>query len=135
MTVAAGGASGLGWLLDNLVERVPEIEHAVVLSADGLLIASSSGLSRSEGEHLSAVASGFNSLARGVGQQFAGGAVRQTVIEMENAFLFVMAAGTACLTVVGDAKADVGLVVYEMALLVVRVGEFLTPGVRAGTRD
>ena len=31
----------LAWLLDDLVERVPTAEQAVVLSADGLLMAAS----------------------------------------------------------------------------------------------
>jgi uncharacterized protein len=119
--------SDLAWLLDDLVERVDEVKQAVVLSADGLLIAASRDLSREDGEHLAAVASGFQSLARGAGRQFKGGSVRQTIVEMDTLFLFVTAAGQrANLAVIGTEDADVGLVAYEMAMLVTRVGQFLT---------
>ena len=46
------------------------------------------------------MAAGFQSLARGAGRHFGGGPVRQTIVEMESAFLFVTAAGQgACLAV------------------------------------
>lgn len=123
----------LAWLLDDLVERVSEVRQAVVLSADGLLIAASSGLSREDAEHLSAVASGFQSLARGAGRQFGASAVRQTIIEMDTLFLFVTEAGKrANLAVLGSEDSDVGLIAYEMAMLVVRVGKYLTTSPRAG---
>jgi len=124
--------SDLNWLLDDLVARVQEARQAVVLSADGLLIASSRGLSREDAEHLSAVASGFQSLARGAGRHFGGGDVRQTIIEMESAFLFVTAAGHgACLAVLSSEEADMGLIGYEMAMLVTRVGQYLSTPARA----
>jgi predicted regulator of Ras-like GTPase activity (Roadblock/LC7/MglB family) len=127
--------SDLNWLLDDLVDRVEQAKQAVVLSADGLLIAGSRGLSREDAEHLSAVASGFQSLARGAGRHFGGGAVRQTIIEMESAFLFVTAAGQgACLAVLAEANSDIGLIAYEMAMLVKRVGQNLSSPLRpAGT--
>jgi len=124
--------SDLNWLLDDLVARVQEARQAVVLSADGLLIAGSRGLSREDAEHLSAVASGFQSLARGAGRHFGGGDVRQTIIEMESAFLFVTAAGHgACLAVLSSEEADMGLIGYEMAMLVTRVGQYLSTPARA----
>jgi predicted regulator of Ras-like GTPase activity (Roadblock/LC7/MglB family) len=119
-------AGQLDWLLDDLVARVTNIEKAVILSRDGLVIGASSGLSREDSEYLSAVAAGFQSLAKGAGQHFGGGAVRQTVVEMESAFLFVTAAGEgSCLAVLAGAGVDAGLVAYEMAILVRRVGEHL----------
>ncbi|MFU8873461.1 roadblock/LC7 domain-containing protein [Micromonospora sp. SL4-19] len=117
----------LDWLLDDLVDRVPEARQAVVLSADGLMLGASAELSRTDAEHLCALASGFSGLAKGATRHIAGGAVRQTVVEMEYAYLFVTAAGQgACLAVVSDADADIGLVAYEMAMLVIRVGENLS---------
>jgi predicted regulator of Ras-like GTPase activity (Roadblock/LC7/MglB family) len=125
----------LTWLIDDLVSRVGAARHGVVLSADGLLIASSGGLGREDAEHLSAVAAGFQSLARGASKRFGGGTVRQTIVEMDSAFLFVTAAGTgACLALVAGDDADVGLVAYEMAMIVTRVGEYLTSPVRAASR-
>ncbi|MEH1129963.1 roadblock/LC7 domain-containing protein [Micromonospora sp. CPCC 206061] len=132
MAQTTSSASDLAWLLDDLVDRVAEVKQAVVLSADGLLIAASRGLNREDADHLAAVASGFQSLARGAGRQFRGGNVRQTIIEMDTMFLFVTAAGQrANLAVIGSDDADVGLVAYEMAMLVTRVGQYLTTPTRS----
>src|SRR3984893_2668110 len=116
----------LSWLLDNLVEQVEPVEQALVLSRDGLVVAASRGLTREDSEHLSALAAGVQSLARGTGQHFHGGRVRQTIIEMENAFLFVIAAGRwPRLAVLTSADPNVGVVAYEMAILVRRMGKYL----------
>jgi predicted regulator of Ras-like GTPase activity (Roadblock/LC7/MglB family) len=118
--------SELSWLLDDLVRRVPQVSKAVMLTQDGLAIGASAGLSREDAEHLAALAAGFQSMARGAGQHFGGGRVRQTIIEMEAAFLFVSAAGQGtCLAVLSTGDADIGLVAYEMAVLVRRSNEHL----------
>ena len=120
-------SSELDWLLDDLVTRVVPIQKAAVLSRDGLTMGASSGLTKEDADHLSAVAAGFQSLARGAGEHFGVGEVRQTNIELEQAFLFVTAAGHgSCLAVLATSSADVGLVAYEMAVLVKRVGEHLS---------
>lgn len=122
-----GTDADLSWLLDDLVSRVTHVDKALILSRDGLAIGASEKLSREDAEHLSAVAAGFQSLARGAGQHFGGGGIRQTIVEMENLFLFVTAAGEgSCLAVLSPATADVGLVAYEMAVLVKRVGPHLS---------
>src|SRR5260370_41989690 len=91
--VAPGSPSDLDWLLDDLVVRVPDVDKAVILSRDGLAIAASSALTREDAEHLAAVASGFQSLARGAGRQFGGGYVRPAIEERDTAFLFVPSPG------------------------------------------
>jgi predicted regulator of Ras-like GTPase activity (Roadblock/LC7/MglB family) len=97
-----------------------------MLTQDGLAIGASAGLSREDAEHLAALAAGFQSMARGAGEHFGGGRVRQTIIEMESAFLFVSAAGHGtCLAVLSTGDADIGLVAYEMAVLVRRSNEHL----------
>lgn len=122
----------LDWLLDDLVQRVPGAERSVVLSADGLLIGRSAAISPDDAEHLSAVCSGFQSLARGTGRHFGGGAVRQTVVEMERSFLVVTAAGTgACLALLAEVDTDMGMVAYEMNLMVKQVGRYLASAPRA----
>ena len=121
----------LDWLLDDLVDRVESAQHAVVLSADGLLMGASTGLGRDDAEHLAAVASGFQSLARSAGRHFKGGGVRQTIVEMDDAFLFVTAAGRgACLAVLATETADVGLVAYEMNILLKKVGAHMAAAPR-----
>ena len=116
----------LSWLLDNLVNQVEHVQQALILSRDGLVVAASQSLTREDGEHLSALAAGVQSLARGTGLHFKGGDVRQTIIEMEHAFLFVSTAGKGtCLVVLTSAEPNVGVIAYEMAMLVRRMGKYL----------
>jgi len=129
-----GFIGDLSWLLDDLVTRVAEIGKAVILTRDGLVVGTSAGLTREDAEHLSAMAAGMQSLARGAGRHFGGGRVRQTIVEMENSFLFVTAAGEgSCLASLTTANADVGLVAFEMAVLVKRVGPHLLVDPRPGS--
>ncbi|WP_328911929.1 MULTISPECIES: roadblock/LC7 domain-containing protein [unclassified Streptomyces] len=119
-------SNGLAWLLDDLTQRVPHVQHALVLSNDGLVTGASGDLDRPTAEHLAAVSSGFHSLAKGAGRQFGTGNVRQTMIEFDDGFLFVTAAGDgSCLSVLSGMEADIGQVAYEMTHLVRRVGEHL----------
>ncbi|KUP96160.1 roadblock/LC7 domain-containing protein [Thermobifida cellulosilytica] len=128
----SNASENLNWLLDDLVDRVVGADHAIVLSADGLLIGRSRGLSEEDGEHLSAVASAFQSLARGTSRHFNGGEVLQTIVEMEHAYLFVTAAGEgACLAVLAGEESDVGMIAYEMNARIKRVGQFLTSAPRS----
>jgi predicted regulator of Ras-like GTPase activity (Roadblock/LC7/MglB family) len=130
MTVRAGTAE-LDWLLDGLIDRAAGADRAVVLSADGLLMARSRNMSIPDAEHLSAVASAFQSLSRGAGRHFGGGEVRQTIVEMEHAFLLVTAAGAgACLALIATEDADLGMLAYETNLMVVRVGAWLSSAPR-----
>ncbi|MEZ0094664.1 roadblock/LC7 domain-containing protein [Streptacidiphilus sp. EB129] len=127
MATTTNHTGELSWLLDELVARVAQVRHAVVLSRDGLALGASAELSREDGEHLAAVASGFHSLAKGAGRHFEAGDVRQTMVEFDGGFLFVVAAGDgSCLAVFSGADADIGLIAYEMARLVRRVGEHLS---------
>ncbi|GAB3740122.1 roadblock/LC7 domain-containing protein [Nocardiopsis nanhaiensis] len=123
---STAGKRDINWLLDELLDRAVGSRHAIVLSADGLLIGRSEDLVKEDAEHLSAVASAFQSLARGTGRHFGGGEVLQTVVEMENAYLFVTGAGRgACLAVLAEESSDVGLIAYEMNVLVEQVGRYL----------
>ena len=124
-------ANQLDWLLDEWVMRVPHIQHAVYLSQDGLKLGASRGLGPDDADHLAALASSFQSLARSAGRQFGGGDVRQTIIEMSAGFLFVAAAGQGtCLAVLTRPDADVGLVAYEMVILIQRAGDHLQVNMR-----
>lgn len=135
MTVTARG-SDLNWLLDDLIDRVVGADRAVVLSSDGLLMARSNNLAQPDAEHLSAVASAYQSLSRGTGRHFGFGEVRQTVVELESGYLMVMAAGRGtCLALFATDKADLGLIAYEMNLLVKRVGTALATSPRNTAAD
>jgi predicted regulator of Ras-like GTPase activity (Roadblock/LC7/MglB family) len=124
-------SADLAWLLDDLIKRVHEAQHAIVLSADGLLMAASREFEHDDAEHLAAVAAGIQSLAKGVGERFGGGPIRQTVVEMRNAYLLVTVAGQgACLAVLSTEEADIGLIAYEMAMLVTGLGHHLSAASR-----
>jgi predicted regulator of Ras-like GTPase activity (Roadblock/LC7/MglB family) len=57
--------------------------------------------------------------------------VRQTIVEMAGGYLFVTSiADGSALTVFADVNCDIGMVGYEMTMLVNRVGQLLTPAVR-----
>ena len=136
MTQTKSGAEQLGWLLDNLVSQVANVRQALLLSRDGLAVATSNNMSREEGDNLSALSAGVHSLARGVGKQVGNEEVRQTIIEMDSAFLFVMAAGPGtCLSVLASAEANLGVMAYEMAMLVRRMGVHLTAGPRQADHE
>jgi len=124
----------LNWLITNFVERVPAVAHAIVVSADGLPLAFSEGFPPDRADQLAAIASGLASLTQGAARVFQAGAVLQTVVEMEGGLLLVMAISNgSSLAVLAAADCDMGLVAYEMTLLVERVGRALTPEPRSGS--
>src|SRR5690606_10611614 len=121
----------LNWLLDDLVERVASLRKATVMFGDGVLTGASQDLTREDSEHPAAAASEFHRPATSERRHFEAGSVRQTVVELDEAFLFVTAAGDgSCLAVLADADSDVGQVAYEMTLLVKRVGAHLAAAPR-----
>jgi hypothetical protein len=132
MTELSKDAQNLNWLVNTFVRGTPGVAHAIVVSSDGLLIAVSERLDRARADQLAAVGSGVASLTAGAARLLEAGDVNQTVIEMERGFLFVMTIGDgSCLGVLASPSCDVGLVGYEMALLVARTGDVLTPQLRA----
>jgi len=132
MTKPSSAAQNLSWLMTSFVERVVGTLHTLVVSSDGLPLAVSEGLDRARAGQLSAVVSGLSSIAEGAARHFGGGSITQTVVEMDKGFLCVMSVSDgSCLAVLASADCDIGLVGYEMALLVARTGEVLTPAVRA----
>ena len=121
-------ATNFSWLLDNFVRSVPGVSHTLVVSADGLLMAMSDQLDRTQGDQLSAIVSGISSLTRGAARQLGAGEVRQAIVEMDTMFLFSMVVSDgSVIAVMSDSTCDVGLIGYEMALLVSRTEQTLTP--------
>ncbi len=131
MSASAHSAQDLNWLVTDFVERVPDVAHAVVVSSDGLPLAFSSGFPQDRADQLAAVTSGLSSLTQGAARAFQGGLVVQTVVEMDGGVLVVMTIGSgASLAVLAASKCDLGLIAYEMTLLVERAGRMLTPAIR-----
>jgi uncharacterized protein len=122
---------GVDFLIASFARKVPGVTHGLVVSADGLLLAMSEQLDRATGDHLSAVSSGLASLTQGAARMFDAGAVEQVIVEMSAGYLFVTPISDgSLLAVLADHRCDIGLVGYEMALLVNKVGDVLTPSLR-----
>jgi uncharacterized protein len=129
--IAAEAESSLGWLVSAFSRDVPGVSHAVLVSADGLMVAASEGLPRDRADQLSAMAAGLASLTVGAAHLFTAGRVIQSVIEMERGFLLLMSVGDGShLAVLASAGCDIGLVGYEMTLLVDRVGRVVDTPMR-----
>jgi predicted regulator of Ras-like GTPase activity (Roadblock/LC7/MglB family) len=125
-------ARNLNWLVANFAKATPGVAHAMVVSADGLPVAVSERLDRTRADQLGAIASGLASLTLGASRLFEGGQVTQTVVEMDRGFLFVMSISDgSLLAVLATSSCNVGVVAYEMTVLVTRVGDVLTPSLRA----
>ena len=125
-------ARNLNWLVANFARATPGVSHAMVVSADGLPVAVSERLDRPQADQLAAIASGLASLTLGASRCFDGGQVTQTVVEMDRGFLFVMSISDgSLLAVLATSSCNVGVVAYEMTVLVTRVGDVLTPSLRA----
>ncbi|MGW0083530.1 roadblock/LC7 domain-containing protein [Streptomyces sp. NPDC003393] len=143
-------ARNLHWLLNNLVEEVPGIESVAVVSSDGLLLLSSDqgrieearqsraaapGGPRGSAADLATVVSGIGSLTVGAARLMEFGAVKHTMVAMDEGSLFVMSISDGSLLGVhGSAECDMSVVAYHMALFVGRAGHVLTPELRSELR-
>lgn len=120
------------WALNDFVHRTARVAHAVVVSADGLLMARSERLPKDRADQLAAVISGLVSLTQGAANCFAGGSVIQCVVEMERGYLLINAIGDGgSLGVLADPHTDLGVVGYEIEKQVALLGRHLTPELRA----
>ena len=65
MSTEQAQAGQFGWLVDDFVNRVAGVAHALVVSAEGMPLTASAHLPRDRADQLAAVASGLVSLAQG----------------------------------------------------------------------
>jgi uncharacterized protein len=115
--------SSLDWLVARFAREVSGVSHAILVSADGLLMASSEHIPGERADQLAAVASGLASLSAGAARLFEGGSVLQSVVEMDNGYLLLMRVGDGSnLATLASRGCDIGQIGYEMAILVERVG-------------
>jgi predicted regulator of Ras-like GTPase activity (Roadblock/LC7/MglB family) len=122
----------LDWFVSNFVRDVPGVTHAILVSADGLLMASSSHLPADRADQLAAVTSGLASLSAGAARLFDAGGVRQSIVEMDGGYLLLMGVGNGSyLATLASISCEVGQVGYEMAVLVDRVGKAVQATPRA----
>ena len=118
----------LGWVLNDFVNRVPQVAHAVAVSADGLVLAASDRLPAESRDQLAAVGSGLVSLLRGAARFFQAGGVVSNVTELDGGFMFCMSVSSgASLLVLASPSCDIGRVGHELADLINRIGPALSP--------
>lgn len=118
--------ASINWLLDSLVQRLTGVRHAVLLSADGMLLGHDARLARDDAERFCAISSALYGLSRSVGHHFDAGGVCQTVVDLDRAVLFLTAAGdNACLALLASETTDMGTAAYELNLTVQQVGRHL----------
>jgi uncharacterized protein len=122
----------LDWLVTDFTTRVPDAAHAVVVSADGVLLARSEDIPPAFAERFALITCGLASLVQGAARIFEAGAPTQALVEMERGLMLVKVIGDgSSLAVLAAPDCDTDLVSYEMTLLVEAVGEALTPAVRS----
>jgi uncharacterized protein len=128
MTTNQHTAKDINWLLTNFSEKTPGVKQSIAVSSDGLLMATASNLDRAAADTMAAIVTGLRSLADGAARVLDSGTLSQVIVEMGTAYLFVAAiSGGATLGVVCYSDCDLGLVGYEITMLVKRVGIQLTP--------
>lgn len=80
--------------------------------------------------------SGIGSLTIGAARLMDGGGVKQTMVAMEEASVFVMSISDGSLLgVQADADSDMSVVAYHMGMFVGRAGHVLTPELRSELRQ
>src|SRR5579875_271748 len=79
----------LNWLVTDFTRRVPHAVHAVVVSADGLLLARSEQIPIAFADQLAAIVCGLASLMLGTAQIFQAGSPTQALVEMEGGLLLI----------------------------------------------
>ena len=123
------------WLVDDFVDRVHGVTHALILSADGLPLVQSASVSGDAAEQLAAFSSGMLSLAHNSAVLFDKGSCEQIIIRLSHGYFLFMGIGAgAGLAVLTSPEAQMRVVAYEMTQFVENTGHALTPEVRADLR-
>ncbi|HWM36152.1 MAG TPA: roadblock/LC7 domain-containing protein, partial [Streptomyces sp.] len=111
------------WMLSDVAD-VPGVQHAVVLSADGLVRARTDDLGADDADTLAAAAAGLQSLGSSLAGRFGEGAPKQHMIEWKGGFLFLRGAGDGSrLAVITSSRVDPGVIASQMVLQVQRFGD------------
>ena len=123
----------LNWLATDFTTRVPDVAHAVVVSADGVLLARSEDIPLAFAEQFALITCGLASLMQGAARIFEAGLPNQALVEMEGGLMIIKSISDgSSLCVLAAPDCDIELVSYEMSLLVEAAGEVLSPALRTG---
>ena len=123
-------------LIAELAAAVPDVLHALVVSADGVPLAGANLLPQAEqADQLSAITCGLISLARAAARISDCGDVTQALVTMERGTLVIMAIGDAASVAVLTSAADLDLIACEMTLLVEQAGRLVAKSARDVGRE
>lgn len=119
----------LSWMLANIL-KVPGARHALLVSADGLKRGMTEGLHPDLADRTAAAMSALQSISRSTAG-FVGPDGephwRQTVVEFDHGWLFLVAAGSgAYLAVSASTDVDMEGITFRMHQLVQSLGEEMT---------
>lgn len=121
----------LDFLLNDFLDRVPDVTHVIAVSADGLLIARNDELPEADGDRLAAIASGLVSLLSGAAASLNADPVISCLAEMYGGYMFSMAInGGASLLALASYDCDIGQVGHELADLINQIGVAISPTIR-----
>ncbi|MGC9377902.1 roadblock/LC7 domain-containing protein [Streptomyces sp. MH13] len=129
----------LSWMLDSALE-IPGALHAVLISADGLLMARTQDFDKDDADRVAAAMSGVQSLSRTLAFfcEDPNHAWRQTLVEFDGGWVFLISAGEgAYLGVSASPEVDMADITFRMQQLVAQLGKRLTtpPRENLGTRS
>ncbi|MFF2655487.1 roadblock/LC7 domain-containing protein [Streptomyces sp. NPDC058045] len=119
----------LSWVLNDVLQ-VRGARHAILVSADGLLLERSTGIGRDSAETNAAAMSSMQSLSRAVAPFVGGeytGSWRQTLLEYDHGWIFLIAAGSgAYLAASTTPDVDMEAMSFRMQQQVGALGKALT---------
>ncbi len=121
-------AQNFNWLVTRFTKQTAGAIASIAVSADGLLIAMSSGLPRENADRLAAISSALLGLANGISDNHPMGHPDKIIIELERGYMLVCTIAVGCsLGVLANKDAGLGTIAYEMALFANRASGALTP--------
>ena len=132
MTAYTGSLSSeaqqFNWLLSQFAANTSEVKDAIAVSSDGLLIAVSNRLDRSNADRLAAITAAIMSLANGAARVYDMGSPNKIIIDLDGGYLLVSAISSgATLGVLASRAANLGNIAYEMVVFANRAGAMISP--------
>ncbi|MGW6917945.1 roadblock/LC7 domain-containing protein [Kitasatospora sp. NPDC054939] len=127
----------LSWVLNDVLQ-VRGARHAILVSADGLLLERSSDIGRDDAETNAAAMSSMQSLSRAVAPFVGGGAGtwRQTLLEYDQGWIFLIAAGSGAYLAASTAPdVDMEAMSFRMQQQVGALGRAMTAAPRQSTHS
>src|SRR6476620_6305752 len=121
-------AQRFNWLLSQFAAKTSEVIDAIAVSSDGLLIAMSNTLDRTNADRLAAITSAIISLAQGAARVYDMGAPNKVIIDLDGGYLLVSAISSgATLGVLESAATYLGTLSYGMAVFSNRAVQVRSP--------